>query len=188
MFVRRLKIAAITIAAGLGLSACADPYGYGGGFGGGYGAPVYGGIGGGWGDPYWGWNNGFYYPGAGNWVYGPDRRRFAMNSAQRRYWDGRRSAWRGPNRAVRQNWRDFRQDRRVDNRAFRQDRRGDRRALRNGQITRPEFRAERRDARRGYNRELRRDNRQLRRDNRQVIRRGGPGRGPGVRGPGRRPR
>lgn len=182
----RVRTVGLAIAAALGLSACAD-YGYGGiggGYAGVYGDPYYaGGV-----SPYWGWNDGFYYPGTGYYVYDRYRRPFRWNGAQQAYWQGRRSAWRGPNRDVRANWRDFRRDRRIDNRAFRQDRRGDRRAFRNGQVTRPEFRAERRADRRAYRQEYRGDVRQLRRENR-VDRRswGGGNRGGGYRG-GRRPR
>lgn len=186
---RQLKLAGIAIAAAIGLSGCTD-YGYGyGGLNVGYGAayyddPYYAGYGGygigGFGDPYWGWNNGFYYPGTGYYVYDRYRRPYRWNGAQQRYWEGRRYAWRGGNRDVRDNWRDFRRDRRGDDRAFRQDRRGDRQAFRNGQVTRPEFRAERRDDRRAYRQEYRGDVRNLRRENR--IDRGNFGRGGGREG------
>lgn len=198
MFARQVKIAGIAIAAALGLSACSD-YGYGyGGINAGYGAAYYddpyyagygggfGGVGvGGFGNPYWGWNNGFYYPGTGYYVYDVNRRPFRWNGAQQRYWEGRRQGWRG-NPRVADNWRDFRRDRRQDDRAFRQDRRGDRQAFRNGQVTRPEFRAERRDDRRAYRQEYRGDRRELRRENR--VDRGNAGarrEGFGNRGGGR---
>jgi hypothetical protein len=194
MFPRNVKLAGLAIAAALGLSACSDyGYGYGGvnvGYGPSYYADPYyaGGI-----SPYWGWNDGFYYPGTGYYVYDSYRRPYRWNGAQQRYWEGRRYAYRGRNPgirnpAIRNNWRDFRQDRRQDNRAFRQDRRGDRQALRNGQVTRPEFRAERRQDRRAYRQEYRSDRRDLRRENR-VDRRswGGGNRGGGYRG-NRRPR
>ncbi|MEZ0497185.1 hypothetical protein ACAX61_12910 [Sphingomonas sp. IW22] len=173
MFARQVKIAGIAVAAALGLSACSD-YGYGyGGINAGYGAAYYDDpylAGGTYGSPYWGWNNGFYYPGTGYYVYDVNRRPFRWNGAQQRYWEGRRQGWRG-NPRVADNWRDFRRDRRQDNRAFRQDRRGDRRDFRAGRVTRPEFRAERRADRRAYRQEYRRDARQFRRENR-VERRG----------------
>lgn len=170
MFGRQVKIAGIAIVAALGLSACSD-YGYGyGGVNMGYGAsyyddPYY--AGGGFGNPYWGWYDNFYYPGTGYYVYDRYRRPHRWTDTHRRYWEGRRYAWRGAPGEVRNNWREFRRDRRMDNRDFRRDRRADRRAYRSGEVTRPEFRAERRQDRRDYRREYRRDYRQLRRENRQ---------------------
>src|SRR5688500_13867862 len=84
MFAFPLRTAALTVAAAIGLSACATPYGYGGvsvgsgygyGYGGGYNDyydPYYSY---GYNDPrysrssYYGWNDGFYYPGTGYYVY-----------------------------------------------------------------------------------------------------------------------
>lgn len=147
----RIRTVGLAIAAALGLAACTDGYGYSGvslGYGsaGYYDDPYYaGGYGG---SSYYGWNNGYYYPGTGYYVYGRDRRPVRWNNAQRRYWEGRRSAYRGNNREIRQNWNEFARERRQDTREFRQDRRGDRREFRRGEVTRPEFRAERRTDRR----------------------------------------
>ncbi|GAA0734346.1 peptidase [Sphingomonas japonica] len=179
----RIRTAGLVLAAGLGLAACTDGYGYSGvnlGYGGGgyYGDPYYDGYGygggyygagyaGNFGSPYWGWQGDYYYPGTGVYVYDRNRRAVRWNGAQQRYWQGRRNSWRGDRREVRANWRDYRQERRVDTRNFRQDRRGDRRALRQGQVTRPEFRAERRQDRRAFRSDARRDTRQLRRANRR---------------------
>jgi hypothetical protein len=109
----RARVASLILAAGLALGGCAyggfgnglgvgvsygDPYGYGGyggyndpyygygygsGYGYGYGSPYYGGY---YGSPYWGWNNGFYYPGTGYYVYDRDRRRRVLTDAERAYW------------------------------------------------------------------------------------------------------
>lgn len=84
-----------------------SPYGYGssrygyGAYGGGYGYP-YDRYGYGYGhrgyrySPYGyagygcGWNDGFYYPGAGYYVYAPDGRRHRWTDDQRRYWEQQR--------------------------------------------------------------------------------------------------
>lgn len=63
-----------------------------------------------WGDPYWGWNEDYYYPGTGVYVYTTDRRRVRWNDAQRGYWEGRRGNWRG-DRRWRSNWKEFRRRR-----------------------------------------------------------------------------
>lgn len=170
MFASRIRAAALSIAAGLSLSACAygDPYsgvsigfgtGYSTGYGYGYGyddyydpwyddyyyRPV------GWGrrySPAYGWNDGFYYPGAGYYVYDRYRRPFRWNDHQRRYWEGRRSALRPQ----------LRQHFRQENRQFRQHHRDERRALRQGQMTREQFRQHRREEERAF-REHRRSHR-----------------------------
>lgn len=106
-----------------------DPYysgGYGGGYGsygggyGGYGGYAgygggYGGYGGGYGSPYWGWNDGFYYPGSGHYIYDRYRNRQVWTDAQRRYWTQRlqqaqsnRGVTKMPNtRLNREIWNDF---------------------------------------------------------------------------------
>ncbi|WP_184198805.1 hypothetical protein [Polymorphobacter multimanifer] len=87
--------------AAMGVGACADQYAYGR-------APGYGNTGGYadynqyWGDPYgyrnvpvgyvgqgFGWNNGYYYPGNGNFVYDRRGSRRAWNQQQRSYWQPR---------------------------------------------------------------------------------------------------
>ena len=125
MRVLTLRTAAIALVAGLGLGGCAygpygglgvgygsngyyDPY-YGGGY---YGAGYspYGGYGYGYGAPYYGWNDGFYYPGTGYYVYDRYRNPYRWSDAQRRYWESRRARYNrgdsGTNRII-QNWADF---------------------------------------------------------------------------------
>lgn len=65
-----------------------SPYGYGYGspYGYGYGNPYvnyYGGY------PHYGWNGGYYYPGAGDWVYDRDRNRREMTPEERAFWRAR---------------------------------------------------------------------------------------------------
>lgn len=205
MISKRIGGICAAIGLSLGLGACTDGYGYSGvslGYGnaGYYGDPYYddfgyagfGGFGGyGVGQSWFGWNNGFYYPGTGVYVYDSYRRPYRWNNAQQRYWSGQqrfrgrdwngqgnwggfdRRDWqaRGATRGeVRENYRDYRQDRRADTRAFRQDRQVDRQAFRQGQVTPQQFRQERRDDRRTFNRELRQDGRALRRENRRDAR------------------
>jgi hypothetical protein len=192
MHVPRLRSTALILAASLGLSACVydDGYGYGGlsvGYGSGYCDPYwddcyygYGSryrYGRGYYDPYWGWYDGFYYPGSGFYVYDRFRRPFRWSDHHRRHWTDRRSHWfrnrdlsREDRRELRENWRDFRRDRRADRQEFRTDRRGLRQDFREGDITREQFRAGRRDLRRDLRREQRQDARRLRRENRRDIR------------------
>ena len=99
---RPLNIALI-LAAGATLGGCSSYYGgyggYGGrsgvsigiGTGGGYYDPYYGGAYYG-GSPYWGWNDGFYYPGTGYYVYDRYRQPHRWTAAQQRYWTERRAA------------------------------------------------------------------------------------------------
>ena len=141
MRVPSLRLAGVAILAGLGLGGCAyGGYGpYGGhsvGVGNGYYDPYYGGYYGSrygsygsryYGSPYygmsyWGWNDGFYYPGTGYYVYDRYRNRYRWSDAQRRYWLSRVARYRSLDgdrvRSVRENWGDFRTgdgDRRVTN-------------------------------------------------------------------------
>ena len=127
------RTTAVALAAGLSLSACAyggfgtsyggyggyGNYGYGGGVSVGYSS-----------SPYWGWNNGYYYPGTGYYVYDSYRRPYRWNRYQQSYWTGRQTTWRSHDRRqLSANWRDFRrevrQERREDRRERRRDRRGD---------------------------------------------------------------
>jgi hypothetical protein len=110
---KKLAFAAAALTATLGLGGCADGYGYGGGYGGvGIGAgyanaawdPYYGGYAG---DPYWGWNNDFYYPGTGYYVFDRSNRRYRWNAQQRGYWQGRAQGWRSARREIRPMWRDY---------------------------------------------------------------------------------
>lgn len=110
------------LAAGaLFLAGCADYYGYGGDYYGGYGfsgpyvglgyssgyyGPYYGAYG--YGYPYFGWYDNFYYPGAGIYVYDRYRRPHVMTATQRAYWTRRSPAQRtGSTRRVRENWSGF---------------------------------------------------------------------------------
>ena len=115
MYAAHVRSALLVLAASVGLGGCStlyDPYGggyggvsvgygsggyyggggYGAGYGGGYygdgyGSPYYGA---GYGSPYYGWNDGYYYPGTGYYVYDHYRRPYRWNDAQRRYWESRR--------------------------------------------------------------------------------------------------
>lgn len=105
----KIALAAVALLSIGGLSACSDGYGYGyGGVASGYGAgpwdPYYGGY---RADPYWGWNNDFYYPGTGIYVYDRQNVRRRWNNQQRGYWLGRGRVWRGDNRQIRPVWRDY---------------------------------------------------------------------------------
>lgn len=116
-----IRTIAIVLAGGIGLGGCASysPYGYGNGVSvgvgyGGYNDPYYGGgysgygygspygYGSGYGygspygygygyAPYYGWNNGYYYPGSGHYVYDRYRRPRIWTEAERRYWAERAS-------------------------------------------------------------------------------------------------
>jgi hypothetical protein len=185
---KRIGIVALIGALGLGASACTDGYGYGGaavgyGPGGyyddGYGYGGYGGGGYGYGgiNSYYGWNDNFYYPGTGVYVYDRNRRAYRWNGNQQRYWQGRGNAYwngrgldRGDRRQIRNNWQDFRGDVRADRRDYRGDVRDARQDLRQGEINRGQFRDRRQDARREYRGDVRQERRQLQRQNRRVIR------------------
>ena len=100
MLNHRIRGALVALAASAGLTACASygPYGgssvgvgvsYGGGYGGygygspygyGYGSPYYASY------PYYGWYDGFYYPGAGYWLYDPWGYRHPITERQSDYW------------------------------------------------------------------------------------------------------
>jgi hypothetical protein len=124
MIARKLFQIGALVVASMGLSACMDNYAYGRAPGYGYG---YGYDPGGWdryyGDPFgwqrvpvgyvgsgFGWNNGFYYPGRGGFVYDQRGVRRAWSAQQRAYWQPRVAArqpvivypGRYPGRVVRQ--------------------------------------------------------------------------------------
>lgn len=96
---RSLRIAILTAAASLGLAGCATNDGY-------YGRGYYdSGYAVGYGSPYYGWNDGFYYPGTGYYVYDRGGVRHSWNDRQRSYWEGRRDG----RYQARDNWRGYRQ-------------------------------------------------------------------------------
>ena len=98
---------AFILVAGLSAGACSTygSYGYG-GYGGGYGSGVTLSYSGG---NYYGWNDGYYYPGTGFYVYDRYRRPYRWNNFQQRYWSDRQRAWGDYyRRPMRSNWREFR--------------------------------------------------------------------------------
>ena len=135
MLTPRIKTALVVLAASAGLSACTSfgsPYGGSGigvsigsgspyGYGYGYGSPYGYGYGGPYGytspyfgygsHPYFGWYDGFYYPGAGYWVYDPWGRQFPINTRQSNYLREMLRKFReerGANASVTQNFAGFR--------------------------------------------------------------------------------
>lgn len=145
MLNNRIKTALVMLAASAGLAGCTSlggpyggvgvgvgtsPYGYGYGnpYGYGYGSPYgspYGYNGYGYYDPYsryyasypyYGWNNGYYYPGSGYWVYDRYGNRHPLRGEQKSYWSSllakvkERAAADGVNTttaAVGENWSGF---------------------------------------------------------------------------------
>ena len=73
---------------GFGGGGLSVGYGTSGGY---YGDDYFGGYAG---NPYWGWNDGYYYPGSGYYVYDRYRRPVRWSSDQQRYWTSRHSYWR----------------------------------------------------------------------------------------------
>ncbi len=137
-----------------------SPYGYSR-----YGYSPYGYSGYGY-SPYWGWNDGFYYPGTGFYVYDRYRRAYRWNDRQRRYWTDRQRMVRSPDRKTtepRQNWDDFNGDRATASRDAQVDRRDDRTAVRTNttrqqtRVTRPEARQPTRVARPDPRQEVRQE-------------------------------
>jgi hypothetical protein len=119
----RIRTALIALVASAGLSACTSfgPYGgVGVGVGSGYGSygydPYYSGYG--YGSPYYGsyypsyygWNDGFYYPGSGYWVYDPDGNQHPITDKQKNYWASMLQKARQANGTlqVKENWTAFR--------------------------------------------------------------------------------
>lgn len=102
--IRHRFLAAVGLASTFVLGGCAYDDGYYGGVsvGSGY-------YGGGYYDDYWGpgyyrpgyyngWYDGYYYPGSGYYVYDRSGHRHRWSDSHRRYWEGRREAWRRDNR------------------------------------------------------------------------------------------
>jgi hypothetical protein len=56
---------------------------------------------------YYGWYDGFYYPGAGYYIYDSYGRRHRWNDSHRHYWEGRRDGRRDRS----ENWDGYRRDR-----------------------------------------------------------------------------
>jgi hypothetical protein len=143
-----------------GYGASYSPYGYGSSFG--YGS----GFGYGYGSPYYGWNDGFYYPGTGYYVYDQYRRPHRWTDAQRRYWEQRRQARRSDagttQTQVVQNWSGF--STRNADRTIRQQSVVTRPAITRQQIStdRSRVRAEARQERRSARSEVREERRELR--------------------------
>lgn len=109
--IRTIQTLGLIAAAGLGLSACTDGYGYS-GVSVGYGAAPYyydDYYGAGY-APYWGWYGDYYYPGTGYYVYDRYRRPYRWNDGQRNYWEQRRQAWRGDRGNGNPNWNGWRGD------------------------------------------------------------------------------
>ena len=107
-----LRTASIALFAGIALGGCGYGYGgYGGGVSVGYGSGYYGNdyFGSYSGNPYWGWNDGYYYPGTGYYVYDSYRRPIRWSSDQQRYWTSRQTYWRdrGDRRQFGEYWGDF---------------------------------------------------------------------------------
>ena len=143
------------------------------------------------GNSYYGWNDGYYYPGNGNYVYNRAGTRHALSRAQLRYWQARRAHLRRSE--VRENWSGYegnrrpayRDQRREQRRDWRAERRVDRAERRTERVERKVDRAERRgyrnarpDIRPGARSERRADpqraTRAQRRDARRDARRGVP--------------
>ena len=115
--------------------------------------------------PYWGWNDGFYYPGTGFYVYDRYRRPYRMTDRQRRYWSDRQRTVRsgGGNKIdLVQNWDDFRGVRRTDeSRVIRRERSDDRPTVSSRVTTRAAVRAETRQERRTARQQARPERRKV---------------------------
>jgi hypothetical protein len=126
----RIPYISLLAAGALSLGGCADYYGYGGDYYGGYGygspyiglgyssgyySPYYGGYG--YGSPYYGWYDNYYYPGSGLYVYDTYRRPHVMTTTQRTYWSQRSPSLRaGSTTRARENWSGFKRRERTHNR------------------------------------------------------------------------
>ncbi len=123
MYLPRLRSALILLAGTLGLGACGynDGYGYSrvsvGYSSGGYCDPYYGcrrsRYRSSYYDPWYGWYGDYYYPGIGFYVYDRWGSRHRCNDNHRRFWENRRSHWRGRDWNDRrwENWGGYRRDR-----------------------------------------------------------------------------
>lgn len=111
MIMPPIRAAALAVAVSAALAGCST-YG-------GYGRASYG-----YSDyypraSYYGWYDGYYYPGAGYYIYDRRGHRHSWKDKHRRYWEARREY----RRDRRENWSEYRRDRRD----WRRDRRDDRR-------------------------------------------------------------
>lgn len=108
MTLKRIGIAGLLVAAGIGLSACASDGYYGGMYGGGgYYSDAY------YSQPYYGWYDDYYYPGTGYYVYDSNRRPHRWDSRQRAYWQHRGQNYHGDRHDNWDRW-DHRSDHRGD--------------------------------------------------------------------------
>jgi hypothetical protein len=97
----RTRFALLLAATGLSLGACATDGSYAaGGVGLAYNDPFYDpaacwnqGWGASFDMPYCGWNDGFFYPGSGIYVYDRDRHAHVWSDGQHHYWSQRREQW-----------------------------------------------------------------------------------------------
>jgi hypothetical protein len=111
MIVPPIRAAVLAVAASAALAGCASYDGYG--------RTSYG-----YSDyypraSYYGWYDGYYYPGAGYYIYDRRGHRHSWNARHRRYWEARREYRRDRH----ENWSDYRRERRGDRRDWRRDRR-----------------------------------------------------------------
>jgi hypothetical protein len=117
---------ALAIAAVIALGGCASYGGYGStgvsvgvGVGSGYGYDYYDPYYDDYYAPYYGWHDGYYYPGAGYYIYDRYGSRYRWNAYHRQYWESRR-----PRSGYRENWSGYDGNRRDGGRGWR-DRRTD---------------------------------------------------------------
>jgi hypothetical protein len=115
----RIRSALVILAASAGLGACTSFSPYGGigvGVGSGYGSygydPYYGGYGRGSPYGYYGWYDGFYYPGAGYWIYDRYGHHHPITERQSDYWRNKLAKFREARGAqataeVKENWSGF---------------------------------------------------------------------------------
>ena len=139
----------LALAAGIGVSGCAENgYGYGGaslgyasdyygsGYGYGYSPGYYGGAG-------YGWYGDYYYPGNGYYVYDRGGRRSRWTGDQQRYWQNHGYAQR--NGEARGNWRNYRRDGQQQGQAVNEAPRAARGTYRGGAVAQDPSRVQRQE-------------------------------------------